>query len=319
VQTREIGHVSKVVIVGAGRVGSTTAYTLMTNGTAGEVVLIDVDHERAVGEAMDIAHGVPFGGHVKIEAGDYPDCAGADVVIISAGVAQRPGETRLDLVRNNVEVLKQIIPQITRYNQECVLLMVTNPVDILTYAMWKISGFPYQRVIGSGTSLDTARFRYNLGRYFEVSSRSIHAYIIGEHGDTEVPVWSLANIAGMRLADYCAVSGLCHDERELQTIFERVRDAAYHIIERKGATHYAIGAAVDSIVRMILLDEHAVVTLSSLMNGEHGVSDICLSLPTVIGRSGVVRVLELSLDAKELSGFRKSAESLKQVAQTLGL
>lgn len=315
----EIGHVSKVVIVGAGRVGSTTAYTMMTNGTAGEVVLIDVDKERAVGEALDIAHGLPFGGPVTVRAGDYPECEGADVVIIGAGVAQKPGETRLDLVRNNTEVLRQIVPQITRYNQRCVLLMVSNPVDILTYATWKLSGFPPERVIGSGTSLDSARLRYNLGLYFGVNPRSVHANIIGEHGDTEVPVWSLANIAGMRLDEFCRATGLCHDERDLQEIFEEVRTAAYEIIRRKGSTHYAIGAAVDAIVRTILHDQHTVLTVSSLMEGEYGVDDICLSLPTVLGRAGVLRVLELTLNPEEEEGFRKSAQALKEVANTLGL
>lgn len=318
-QAQEMEPISKVVVVGVGRVGSTTAYTMMTNGTAAEVVLIDADRERAVGEAMDISHGLPFGGPVRIEAGDYPDCEGAEVVIIAAGVAQKPGETRIDLVRNNIEVLKQIIPQITAYNQECILLMVTNPVDILTYAMGKISGFPPERCIGSGTSLDTARFRYNLGKYFEVSPRSVHAYIIGEHGDTEVPVWSLANIAGMRLGDFCQATGLCHDERDLRILFENVRDAAYHIIQRKGATHYAIGAAVDAIVGMILHDQRTVVTVSSLMDGEYGVRDICLSLPTVLGRGGVVRVLELKLSDAEVEGFCKSADALKEVARELGL
>jgi L-lactate dehydrogenase len=318
-QAQEIEPISKVVVVGVGRVGSTTAYTMMTNGTAAEIVLIDADRERAVGEAMDISHGLPFGGPVRIEAGDYPDCEGAEVVIIAAGVAQKPGETRIDLVRNNIEVLKQIIPQITAYNQECILLMVTNPVDILTYAMWKISGFPAERCIGSGTSLDTARFRYNLGKYFEVSPRSVHAYIIGEHGDTEVPVWSLANIAGMRLGDFCQATGLCHDERDLRILFENVRDAAYHIIQRKGATHYAIGAAVDAIVEMILHDQRTVVTVSSLMDGQYGIRDICLSLPTVVGRGGVVRVLELNLSDAEVEGFCKSADALKEVAHALGL
>ena len=318
-QMQAMEPISKVVIVGAGRVGSTTAYTMMTRGTAAEIVLIDADHERAIGEAMDISHGLPFGGTVRVEAGDYSDCAGADIVIISAGVAQKPGETRIDLVRNNIEVLKEIIPKITAHNQDCILMMVTNPVDILTYAMWKISGFPPNRCLGSGTSLDTARFRYSFGKYFEVAPRSVHAYIIGEHGDTEVPVWSLANIAGMRLTDFCRATKLCHDDRDLRVIFENVRDAAYHIIQRKGATHYAIGAAVDAIVGMILHDQHTVVTVSSLMEGQYGVHDICLSLPTVIGRAGVVRVLELKLSDAEVEGFRKSAEALKDVARSVGL
>ena len=319
VESPEVGHLSKVVVVGAGMVGSTTAYTLMTNGTAGEIVLIDVNKERAIGEAMDIAHALPFGGPAYVTAGDYPDCAGAAVVVISAGAAKKPGETRLDLVRKNTEILRQIVPQITAHNQECILLMVTNPVDILTYAMWKISGFPAERVLGSGTSLDTARFRYSLGRYFEVNPRSVHAYIIGEHGDTEVPVWSLANIAGMRLNEFCKATGLCHDERDLRTLFENVRDAAYQIIQRKGATYFAIGAAVDAIVRVILRDQRTVLTVSTLMDGAYGVSDIYLSLPTVLGRAGAVRVLELTLNEQETEGFRKGAETLKQVADSLGL
>ncbi|MBI3945453.1 MAG: L-lactate dehydrogenase [Armatimonadetes bacterium] len=311
--------VPKVVIVGAGKVGSTTAYALMTNGTAGEIVLIDADAERAVGEAMDIAHGLPYGGPSYVRAGDYPDCEGADIVMISAGAAQGPGETRLDLVRKNADILREIVPRITAHNRECVLLMVTNPVDILTYAMWKISGFPSHRVIGSGTSLDTARFRYRLGQYFGVNPRSVHAVIIGEHGDTEVPVWSLANIAGMRLADFCRATGRCYDERELNAIFLEVRDAAYEIIRRKGATHYAIASAVDAIIGTILRDQRTVVTVSSLMQGQYGVTEMCLSLPTVLGREGVVRVLELSLSDEERDGFRRSADTLREVAAGLGL
>lgn len=317
--TQKREDVSKVVIIGAGRVGSTIAYTLMIHGTAGEIVLIDANVERALGEVADIAHSLPYTGQSHVRAGDYPDCVGADVVVISAGTAQAPGETRLALVRKNTEVMKEIVPRIIAHNQECILLVVTNPVDILTYTVWKVSGFPSQRVIGSGTSLDTARFRYHLGEYFGVNPRSVHAHIIGEHGDTEVPVWSLANIAGMHLRDFCRATGRPYDECALEALFQRVRDAAYEIIRRKGATHFGIASAVNAIISTLLHDQRTVFTVSSLMTGQYGVWQMCLSLPTVLGRAGVVRVLELNLNEQERGAFQHSASSLKEVAEALAL
>src|SRR5512142_2023414 len=231
---------TRVAIVGSGNVGATTAYALALNGVASEIVLIDAHRARAEGEAMDLNHAMPFMRPARVWAGDYSDCARADIVILTAGAGQRPGETRLDLLKRNVAVFQEILPRVCDQTREAILLVATNPVDVLTYAAWKMSGLLSTRVIGSGTILDTARFRYLLSQHFGVDPRSVHAYIIGEHGDSEVPVWSLANIAGMRLPNYCAAHGLGCDDAVQDEIFSQTRDAAYEIIQRKGATYYAV-------------------------------------------------------------------------------
>lgn len=306
-------------MVGTGNVGSTFAYALLLSGLASEIVLIDANRARAEGEAMDLNHTEPFAKPTRIWAGDYPDCAGAAVTVIAAGVGQKPGETRIQLVKRNAAVFAEIIPQVAKHNPDGIILVATNPVDVLTYATLRLSGLPARRVIGSGTILDTARFRHLLSKHFGVDPRSVHAYIIGEHGDSEVPVWSLANIAGMQLQAFAEAQAIPMDEKRMQEIFTSTRDAAYAIIQRKGATYYAVAAGLMRIVEAILRDQRTVLSVSSLAEGCYGLSDVCLSLPTVVNRSGIERVLRLDLDPQELDGLRHSADVLKGVIASLEL
>ncbi|MCL4504650.1 MAG: L-lactate dehydrogenase [Chloroflexi bacterium] len=308
---------TRVVIVGAGNVGATCAYALLLSGLAAEIVLIDSNQAKAEGEVMDLNHAVPLTHPTRIWAGDYADCAGASVIVIAAGTAQRPGETRLDLLGRNAAIFKQIVSRIVECTRDAILLVATNPVDVLSHLTWKLSGFPPSRVIGSGTILDTARFRYLLSRYFGVDARSIHAYIIGEHGDSEVPVWSLANIAGMRFADYCAANGLGCEQAELDEIYRQTRDAAYRIIETKGATYYAVAAGLVRIVEAIVRNQRTVLSVSSLVQDYYDIDDVYLSLPTIVSGSGVDRLLRLKLSDGEVSGLRQSAEVLKTTAASL--
>jgi L-lactate dehydrogenase len=309
----------RVVVIGAGKVGATFAYALLFRGLAAEIVLIDANHARAEGEAMDINHAEPFTNPTRVWAGSYDDCAGAAIVVVAAGSGQKPGETRLDLVKKNSEIFAKIIPEVVRRNPDGILLIATNPVDVLTQVSQKLSGMPVNRVIGSGTILDTARFRHLLGKHFCVEPRSVHAYIIGEHGDSEVPVWSLANIAGLRLADYAELNGIPHDQPALDDIFRQTRDAAYHIIERKGATYFAVAAGLMRIVEAILRDQRTVLSLSSLITDYYGIDKLCLSLPAVVGRNGIERVLRLHLNEVEEKGLRHSAEVLKKTAAVVGV
>ncbi|MEA4909472.1 MAG: L-lactate dehydrogenase [Chloroflexi bacterium] len=309
----------RVAVVGAGNVGSTFAYALMLSGLATEIVLIDANHAKAEGEAMDLNHGVPLASPARFWAGEYSDCAGAAVTVVTAGSAQRPGETRLDLVQRNAVIFRQIISQIVQYNPQGIILVATNPVDVLTYVAWKVSGLSPERVFGSGTILDTARFRYLLSQHFSVDPRSVHAYIIGEHGDSEVPVWSLANIAGMRLDDYCEANDLqCQDEA-LGKIFTQTRDAAYEIINRKGATYYAVATGLLRIVEAILRDQGTVLSVSSLMQDYYGIDGVYLSLPTVIDRDGIKRVVRLKLEQEEIDGLKRSADILQTTIQQIDL
>jgi L-lactate dehydrogenase len=310
-------HPRKVVVVGAGKVGSTFAYVLLLSGLVGEIVLIDIDRKRAEGEAMDLNHAMPLSHPTRIWAGDYPDCAGADVVVIAAGVSQRPGETRLDLVKRNAAIFEDIIPRITAYNTTGVLLIATNPVDVLSYVTWKASGFPSRRVIGSGTVLDTARFRYLLSEHLGVDPRSVHAHIIGEHGDSEVAVWSLANVAGIRLDDFCERETCELGPRSRERIFHQTRDAAYEIIQRKGATHYAVAVGLLRIAESVLRDQHTVLAVSSLVPGHYGIEDVYLSLPAVVGRGGVEHVLHLPLNEQEREALCKSSAVLRGVLDEL--
>ena len=314
-----IRHPVRIAIVGAGFVGATFAYSLLLSGLAAEIVLIDSNTEKAMGEAMDLNHAVPFAHPTRIWAGNYSDCAGAAVTVITAGAGQKPGETRLDLVSRNVVILRQIIPQIVQNNPGGMLLIATNPVDILCYAAWKLSELPAARVIGSGTILDTARFRYLLSQYFGVDARSVHAFIVGEHGDSEVPVWSLANIAGMRLVDFCTAHNLgCTDEKRAE-IFRQTRDAAYEIIKRKSATYFAIASGLIRILEAILRDQNTVLTISSRIDDYYGIGDVYLSLPAVINARGVERVLRLNLDETEAAGLKHSAQVLKNLLSQISL
>ncbi len=312
-------HAPKIAVIGTGFVGSSFAYSLMIHGTVSEIVLIDVDKKRAEGEAMDLNHGVSFVRPVRVWAGDYQDCQDADIVVITAGLAQKPGESRLDLVTNNVEIFRKIIPKITEYSKTGILLVATNPVDLMTYAALKLSGFPSNRVIGSGTILDTSRLRYVLGERLKVDPRNVHAYVIGEHGDSEVPAWSLASVAGTRLRDYSAVCGQELDDLYLNKIFEQVKNAAYKIIELKGRTYYAIGLGLTRIVESIIRDENAILTVSSLLRDYYGVDDICFSVPTIMNRNGVREVLKLPLTEEEVTKLQNSASTLKNILKSLTL
>lgn len=313
-------HISnKVAIIGAGNVGATLAYGLLLSGLATEIVLIDQNSLKAEGEAMDLNHAVPLTKPTRIYAGTYRDCEGAAITIITAGAAQKPGETRIDLAAKNTKIFQNINEEIVKHNPQGLILVATNPVDVLTYASIKFSGLPAKRVFGSGTILDTARFRYLLSQKFDVDPRSVHAFIIGEHGDSEVPVWSLANIAGMRLEDYCKENRMNCSGEELEEIFRKTRDAAYHIIERKGATFYAIGTGLVRIVEAILRDQNTVLSVSSLINDYYGISEICYSLPTVIDRGGVEHVIRLNLSDTEQEDMRKSAQVLQTTILQLGL
>jgi L-lactate dehydrogenase len=308
----------RVAIVGAGNVGATFAYTLVLSGVAPEIVLIDRDERRAEGEAMDLNHAVPFSPPARIWAGSFADCAAADVIVLTAGAGQKPGETRLDLAERNAAIFRDIVPRVVTANAGAILLVATNPVDVLTYGTLKISGLAPARVIGSGTILDTARFRYLLSEHFSVDARSVHAYIVGEHGDTEVPVWSLANIAGMRLAAYQTAHGMPADADAMRAIVDDTRQAAYHIIERKGATYYAVAAGLLRIVEAILRDQATVLSVSSLVPGYYGIADVCLSLPSVVERGGISRVLHLTLDDQETVALQRSAAVLRQTIESLG-
>ena len=310
---------TRVAIVGLGNVGATFAYALLLSGLAAEIVLIDANRAKAEGEAMDLNHAVPFTHPTKVWAGDYPDCAGVPVTVLAAGAPQAPGETRLDLIKKNAAIWRSIVPQVAKHNPGGILLIATNPVDVLTYAAWKLSGLPPQRVIGSGTILDTARFRYLLSQQLGVDARSVHAYIIGEHGDSEVPVWSLANIAGMRLPEFYKEQGLAYDPAVMEDIFLQTRDAAYRIIERKGATYYAVAAGLMRITQAILRNQRTVLSVSSLISDYYGLGNVCFSLPTVIDRGGVELVLRLELDETEIARLRTSAKILQETIKSLNL
>lgn len=311
--------IKKITVVGAGFVGSTTAYTLMLSGLVSEIVMIDANTEKSEGEVMDMNHGMPFVRPVRIYNGSYSDCAGSDIVIITAGAGQKPGETRIDLVNKNTAIFKDIINQVTKYNQDCILLIVTNPVDILTYVTYKLSGFPKNKVIGSGTVLDTARFRYLLGDHTGIDTRNIHAYILGEHGDTELATWSLANIAGIPMTQYCSMCEGCKDSISRKEIFENVKNAAYDIIKKKGATYYAVALAVRRIVEAIVRNENSILTVSSLLEGHYGLNDICLSVPTIVNSNGIERIIEVPVDESEAGLLRNSANSLKEIIKALGI
>lgn len=311
--------IRKCGIVGVGNVGATTAFSLMKSGLFSEMVLIDINRERAAGEAADLNHGLPFLAPMEIYAGDYGDLRDAGLVIITAGAAQKPGETRLDLVRANTRVFRTVTREICKYNTECIILVVTNPVDVLTEVTRRLSGFPASRVIGSGTVLDTARLKYLLGKRLGVDSRNVHAFIIGEHGDSEVPVFSSANISGIDLSSFqkSGVDPLAADA--LNELFVEVRDAAYGIIESKGATYYAIAEAVRRIVTAIMRDEEAILPVSVSPTGHYGLHDVSISLPAVVGQSGIVRVLEIPLSEKELQLLHASAGQIKDVLTGLDL
>lgn len=309
----------KVAVIGCGFVGATSAFSLIQTGLFSEMVLIDANAKKAEGEAMDLSHGSAYLTPMNIYAGTYDDIVDAGIIVITAGVNQKPDETRLDLVKKNVQIFKSIIPEIKKRNCEGILLIVSNPVDILTEVALKLSGFPSNRVIGSGTVLDTARLKYVLGKHLQVDPRDIHAYIIGEHGDSELVVWSGAQVAGIHINHFCELRGHFNHEEAMERLAQEVRDSAYEIIERKGATYYGVAVAVKRIATAIVKDEHAVLPVSSLMQGEFGLNDLCLSIPTVIGQNGVEKVVDIYLNNDENDKLQSSARALKEVLDDLDL
>ena len=311
----------RIAVVGTGNVGATFAYALLRSGLAADIVLINRDAAEAEGEAMDLAHAAPFGRPTRVWAGEYADCASAAVTILTAGAAKTDDGDRLALADQNVEIFGQIVPEVAHHNPDGILLVATNPVDVLTYAAWKLSGFPPARVIGSGTILDTARFRALLGAHLGVNPRDVNAWIVGEHGDSQVPVWSTATVAGVPLAEVAREGGRPHAQTALDDIFSQTRDAAQAVVERKGATYYAVAAGLVRIVEAVLGDEKSVLAVSTLApKAERGdLGEVCLSLPSVIGRGGVERVLPLGLDADERAALRRSAGVLADAVGRLSL
>ena len=305
----------KVAVVGCGFVGSASAFAIMESGLFSEMVLIDANNDKASGEALDISHGLPFAKPMQIYAGEYKDIADAAVVVVTAGAGQKPGETRLDLVKKNVGIFRSVIPQIAEYNKEGILLIVANPVDILTHAALKLSGFPENRVFGSGTVLDTARLKYLLGEHLSVDPRSVHAFIIGEHGDSESAVWSSANVSGVPLNDFCELRGHFDHIPSMKRIADNVKNSAYEIIEKKGATYYGIAMSVRRILEAIVRDEKSILPVSCLQHDNHGISDITISMPAVVGRNGVEGTVPISLSEEEISALKSSAETLRKVAE----
>ncbi len=303
----------KIVIVGAGFVGSTTAYTIMLGGLFNEIAIIDINKDKAKGDAMDMNHGVSFVKPVNVYEADYDTCKDADIVIITAGVAQKPGETRTDLLKRNGLVFRDIISRIMKYApDDIILLTVTNPVDILTYVTYRLSGLPKNQVLGSGTVLDTSRLKYMIGRHVDVDARSCHTYIIGEHGDSEVAAWSVSNIAGLGMNEYAARYGKCTKE-DLDRMYNDVKRAAYDIIEKKGATYYAIALAVSRIVSAIAGEEKSVLTVSSVFEGEYGIRDVALSVPTQVGGKGIEGIFEVEFSKEEMEGLKNSARIMRNL------
>ncbi len=309
----------KAAIIGCGFVGAATAFTLMQSRLFTELVLLDANFDKADGEAKDIAHGIPFAGQMEIYAGNYDDIGDAAVIIVTAGANQKPEETRLDLVHRNVAIYQNIIPQIARQRFKGILLIVSNPVDILTYAAVKLSGFPEHRVIGSGTVLDTARLKYALSQHLGVDSRSIHSFIIGEHGDSEIAAFSSTNVSGIPLNNFCELRGhFCHEEA-MEEISENVKNCAYEIIAKKQATYYGIAMSVKRICQCIMMNERSILPISAMMHGEYGISGIALSMPAVVGMNGIETHVPIALNEEEKRQLLHSAEILKGIVEELDL
>ena len=302
----------KAAVIGCGFVGSATAFTLMQSRLFSELVLLDVNMEKADGEAKDIAHGIPFAGQMKIYAGTYDDAADAAIIIITAGANQKPGETRLDLA-----IYQSIIPEIVKRDFGGILLIVSNPVDILTYVALKLSGLPEKRVLGSGTVLDTARLKYALGEHLGVDSRSVHSFIIGEHGDSEIAAWSSTNVSGIPLNEFCEMRGHFNHDAAMDAIAEKVKNSAYEIISKKQATYYGIAMSVKRICECIVRNERSILPVSAMMHGEYGIEDITLSMPAIVGIGGVETHVPIALSEEEAEKLVESAKKLKEVAKGL--
>lgn len=314
---KPINH-RKVAVIGCGFVGSASAFALMQSGLFSEMALLDANREKAEGEALDISHGLPFAKPMQIYAGDYDDVADAAIIIVSAGANQKPGETRLDLVRKNVGIFRSIIPEIAKRDFPGILLIVANPVDILTHVAASISGFSLNRVFGSGTVLDTARLKYLLGEHLDVDSRSVHAFIIGEHGDSEIAAWSSANVSGVPLHDFCEMRGHFHHEEATREIAEAVKNSAYEIIAKKTATYYGVAMAVRRICEAVIRDERSVLPVSSVHYGAFGVQSVALSMPAIVGKNGIETPVPIRLDAEETAALHASAATLRGVLDSVG-
>lgn len=310
----------KIAIIGCGFVGSACAFALMQSGLFSEMVLIDSNEERAEGEALDISHGLPFSKPMQIYSGTYDDITDAGIIAITAGAGQKPGESRLELVHKNVEIFKSIIPEISKRNYKGILLIVSNPVDIMTYTALKLSGLPSNQVFGSGTVLDTARLKYLLGEHLGVDARSVHAFILGEHGDSEIAAFSSANVSGIELKKFCdfACKTDKHEEA-MKEIAEDVKLSAYEIIKKKGATYYGIAMSVSRICEAIILDQKSILPISCLQNGKNGIENVVLSMPMIVGKHGAERSVEISLSEEERQAIKSSADMLKGIIKTLDL
>jgi L-lactate dehydrogenase len=312
-------NLQKAVMIGCGFVGSASVFALMQSGLFSEIAMIDADMEKAEGEAMDISHGIPFARQMKIYAGSYDDVEDAGIVIITAGANQKPGETRLDLVHKNVGIFKSIIPEITSRKFDGILLVVANPVDILTRVAQKLSGLPENRVIGSGTVLDTGRLKYRLSDHLQVDSKSIHAFIIGEHGDSEIVAWSSANVSGVPLSNFCEMRGHFEHRESENKIAETVKNSAYDIIQRKRATYFGVAMAVKRICEVIVRNEEAILPVSTAMHGEHGIEDVVLSMPCIVGSNGIETQIPIVLSDEETAKLQESAKVLKGILDSLEL
>ena len=309
----------KVVVIGAGSVGTTYVYALMRTGLATEIVMIDLNQKRLKGEVMDLEQGMAFLQPVEIRAGDYSDCADANLIVVTAGAKQTIGQTRLHLIQQNADIIKTICSEIKKYDSKAVVVMVTNPVDTLTQLALKQLNWPRQRVIGSGTVLDSARFRAMLSRHCGVDTRNVHAYILGEHGDSEVAAWSMTHIAGVPMKNYCGLCQGCDAKKEHDNIARQVRDSAYHIIDYKGSTYYAIGLSLTRISEAILRNEHSILTVSMLLEGEYNINDICLSVPCVVGKTGIERIITARLSENEQTALKTSAQTLRKVLDNINI
>ena len=306
-------NLRKVAMIGCGFVGSASAFALMQSGFFSEMVLLDADQNKAEGEALDISHGLPFAKPMQIYAGGYDDITDAAIIIVSAGASQKPGETRLDLVKKNVGIFSMIMPEIAKREVKGILLIVANPVDILTFVAQKQSGLPESRVFGSGTVLDTARLKYLLGEHLRVDSRSVHAYIIGEHGDSEMAAWSCANVSGLPLDSFCEMRGHHNHDEAMHQIADQVKNSAYEIIEKKHATYYGIAMSVKRICEAIIRDEKSILPVSSMLHGEYGIEGVTLSMPAVVGKNGIEKLVPIRLSEEEQGQLKASADTLKAV------
>lgn len=305
--------------MGAGGVGSSIAYTLMLRAVYSEIVIIDINRQRAEGEALDMMHGVSFTEYCRIYAGDYSDCKGAEAIVITAGAAQEKGESRRDLLGRNAKIIKSVVSEITKHiTSKTFLLMVTNPVDVLSFYAYKISALPKHRVIGSGTVLDTSRLKYALSQHTGIDPDNIGAYILGEHGDSEMAAWSKTTIAGMEIPEFCRVFGKCSTKR-LSGILDDVKNSAYDVIAKKGSTHYAVALAVCEILSAITRNSNSILTVSTLLEGQYGIRDIYLSLPVVVNAKGAGKILQLPLSKEEENLLCSSAKAMKKLCGELGI